>query len=182
MHMSSAYDNTIVTIILLLQYYTIVMVWMSGTVERVINGPCDLVYDTYYELTNHPKWSPWIVAVTWTDREATISDWRLKKLGFSLSWTAHNTFCNRPFEINWESITGLLPNAGTAKFEQLSDKRTTMCLTVRFNLPAFIAFILGSVGIDRIVRSTLTGDLERFNIEIEKLVANMNFLNSQITT
>ena len=114
-------------------------------------------------LERHPTWSPWLRSVsvdpTKPNREST---WTLQSKGVTISWRAQNTIEERPYRIQWESLSGL-PNKGLVVFEEVSPSMTYVELTISYDLPSAIAKAVGNVKIiNNFIESTLEGDLLRF--------------------
>lgn len=92
--------------------------------------PAELAYDSFSDLTRQPEWSPWLHKVEYVegdDDEANEDDapsaatkWTLKVLGVTYSWISVATRQDRPYLLEWESVSGL-KNFGKVEFTPLFD-------------------------------------------------------------
>jgi uncharacterized membrane protein len=119
------------------------------TVSAVIDLPFpkDVAYDAFSDLSRQSTFSPWLKAVEYIDGErhcvGSKTRWTLSYLGLRFTWNAISTLQDPSNGIiEWESITGL-QNNGRVTFEELSDDRTHMNMTMSFVVPRFAARILG---------------------------------------
>lgn len=146
--------------------------WLSSSVSLSLDTPSEEAYLLYSDLTQQPTWSPWLTSVQVLDKNTGLSKWTLKKLGLEYSWSARNVDCENVqngYSVCWESIDGL-PNKGQAGFYTDGSSKTTMTLTVRYDLPGVAAFVLKSLGSygQRFIESTLLADLVRFNERLSR--------------
>jgi len=169
--------------------------------------PVELAYDTFSNLTRQPEWSPWLHSVDYVsddenenennDTESTLDStkWTLKVMGVSYSWISIATVQDRPYVIEWESISGL-KNYGRVVFERknnhykLNDEYTTtwssslsscccciMTMTMTFVPPRLVTAIFRNPnGIKRFMEHKLIGSsLETFrDVVLETLLGGEN--------
>lgn len=147
--------------------------WMESSVQFSVQSSPDDVFRLYSNLSEHPKWSPWLERID-VDSNTGVSQWTLFWLGLRYSWYAKNTVVEPPRMIQWESISGL-PNKG--KIEFISDRyacnssspvceeeETLLRLTVSYNLPMAAAVVLRALGpmADTFIQRLLLDDFRRF--------------------
>lgn len=147
--------------------------WMESSVQFSVQSSPDDVFRLYSNLTEHPKWSPWLERID-VDNNTGVSQWTLFYLGLRYSWYAKNTVVEPPRMIQWESISGL-PNKGKIEFigDRLAcnssspvceDEGTLLKLTVSYNLPFAAAVVLRALGpvADTFIQRLLVDDFRRF--------------------
>eukprot|EP00921_Rhytidocystis_pertsovi_P025508 GHVQ01041162.1.p1 GENE.GHVQ01041162.1~~GHVQ01041162.1.p1 ORF type:complete len:1369 (+),score=244.11 GHVQ01041162.1:1150-5256(+) len=139
------------------------MSWNHHSITVEIDGPIEEVFYLYHSVPDHPKWSPWIVNVDWTDYRKQLSHWSLKKFGISLSWNAVNHTVIPPRLICWKTLDSAVRQAGRAVFRPVSPYRTSIELTCSFIIPRLLSVMFRSNWVDQQVQQTIKSDLLRFN-------------------
>mmetsp|Transcript_6411 Transcript_6411/g.9612 ORF Transcript_6411/g.9612 Transcript_6411/m.9612 type:complete len:193 (+) Transcript_6411:95-673(+) len=134
--------------------------WVDEVVSLDIPVSSEKAFGVYSNLSEHPRWSPWLCSVNY-DRMNGTSTWGLKMLGFRISWEAVNTVVEPPREISWKSTTGL-KNRGQVVFTEKGSERCLMTLTLSYDIPNAVARVLKIQAVQRLVKRTLLNDLERF--------------------
>lgn len=153
--------------------------WMDSSVSYTFRGSKSEAYGLYSSLDLHPTWSPWLEKVDY-DRKTGLSVWTLSYLGLRYSWRAQNTIEDPPNTIQWEALDGL-PNRGKVEFvssmeaeegnsSNCSFEKTTINLTVSYELPEAAALVLKALGsiAKGFINNTLLGDLKRFHKRVEE--------------
>lgn len=171
------------SMIFILLFYTINIPvcdarWMDSSVSYTFRGSKAEAYRLYSSLDLHPTWSPWLEKVDY-DRKTGLSVWTLSYLGLRYSWRAKNTIEDPPNTIQWEALDGL-PNRGKVEFvssmeedsssSQSSFEKTTINLTVSYELPEAAALVLKALGsmAKGFINNTLLADLKRFHKRMEE--------------
>lgn len=152
--------------------------WMESSVEFSVQSSPNEVFTLYSNLTEHPKWSPWLERIE-VDDNTGVSQWTLFCLGLRYSWFAKNTVVEPPRMIQWESISGL-QNRGKIEFigdrnpcnANLSickEEATVLKLTVSYNLPLAAAVVLRALGplADTFIQRLLLDDFRRFEMVLK---------------
>ena len=145
------------------------MRWLSNSVHIDIPHPITIqdTYALYSDLSQHPRWSPWLKEVKIVDKLKRSSEWTLRAKGVTISWQAVNNIENPPNHISWESTSGL-SNRGEVRFTDF-ETHIRMDLTISYNLPEAIAKAVGNIRIvNKFIDKTLIKDLERFRSTIMK--------------
>ncbi|KAG5181371.1 hypothetical protein JKP88DRAFT_261182 [Tribonema minus] len=140
---------------------TVVCKWVDECVVLDIPASAETAYALYSQLDQHPRWSPWLYAVTY-DRDQGSSTWALRVLGLRVSWESVNTVEEPPTEISWKSVTGL-QNRGRVVFSDVAPDRCTMTLTLSYDIPRAIAAVLKLQAAEALVKRTILRDLKRFS-------------------
>lgn len=109
--------------------------------------PKSVAYDAFSDLSRQSSYSPWLKSVEYIEGERNTvgskTRWRLSYLGLRFTWNSISTLQDpKNGIIEWESITGL-QNSGRVTFQELSDNRTHMNMTMSFAVPRIAARLLG---------------------------------------
>jgi len=120
---------------------------VSASIE--LPFPSSVAFDAFSDLTRQPSWSPMIRSVEYIESELTIDDdtpvteWTMGLKGFKFSWKSISTVLERPYRIEWESISGL-KNFGKIHFLDLHDDagchtKTRMTMSMTFFAPRVVS-------------------------------------------
>jgi uncharacterized membrane protein len=108
--------------------------------------PKRVAYDAFADLSRQTEFSPWLKSVEFLEGDGTdagvgsITRWILSYLGVRLTWNAISTLQDpRNGILEWESISGLRNN-GRVTFQEISEDRTHMNLTMSIAVPKVVAF------------------------------------------
>jgi uncharacterized membrane protein len=109
--------------------------------------PKNVAYDAFSDLSRQSSYSPWLKSVEYIEGErnsvGSKTRWRLAYLGLRFTWNSISTLQDpKNGIIEWESITGL-QNHGRVTFQELSEDRTYMNMTMSFTVPRIAARLLG---------------------------------------
>jgi uncharacterized membrane protein len=101
-------------------------------VEKVIevDRPVSTVYNQWTQFEEFPAFMAGVKEVRQID--PTHIHWRAEIWGKEKEWDAEITEQEPDKRISWKSISGA-PNAGTVRFEPLSDARTRVRLVMAYN-------------------------------------------------
>ena len=133
--------------------------WLEHTCQIQVPESIDRVWDLWVNLELLPQWMKWIRSVKVLGGD--LSEWELDSRGFSFSWTSRTHTTIQHQRIEWESVSGL-SNRGTLRFYDRKEEGTIVRLTVAYALPSWLASIMSSLFVGRVVESTIQADLERF--------------------
>ncbi|CAB9504256.1 Polyketide cyclase / dehydrase and lipid transport [Seminavis robusta] len=114
---------------------------LSVSSEAELPFSAEVAYDAFSNLTRQPEWSPWLHSVEFIDDASTRSKWTLKVLGVSYSWISIATRGDRPFLIEWESVSGL-KNFGQVTFDPIENgKACRMVMVMTFVPPRLVSSV-----------------------------------------
>jgi uncharacterized membrane protein len=101
-------------------------------VEKVIevDRPVSTVYNQWTQFEEFPAFMAGVKEVRQIDD--THLHWRAEIWGKEKEWDAEITEQEPDKRISWKSVSGA-PNAGTVRFEPLSDNRTRVRLVMAYN-------------------------------------------------
>ncbi|MEL7084118.1 MAG: SRPBCC family protein [Cyanobacteria bacterium P01_A01_bin.3] len=137
--------------------------WLEHTCQIQVPESIDRVWELWVNLELLPQWMKWIRSVTMLDDN--LSQWELDSRGFSFSWTSRTHTTIEHQRIEWESVSGL-SNRGALRFYDRKEEGTIVRLTVAYGVPGWLASIMSSLFVGRVVESTIQADLERFKTYI----------------
>ena len=109
--------------------------------------PKSVAYEAFSDLSRQSSYSPWLKSVEYIEGErnsvGSKTRWRLAYLGLRFTWNSISTLQDpQNGVIEWESITGL-QNNGRVTFQELSNNRSYMNMTMSFAVPRIAARLLG---------------------------------------
>lgn len=123
----------------------------------------EIAFDAFADLNRQPEWSPWLHSVDYIEIDNDLSEfpateWTLRVLGVSYSWISIATKQDRPYRVEWESVSGL-KNFGNVHFEPLSNNRGChMTMTMTFAPPRLVAVVFRNAqGIKHFMERKLIG-------------------------
>ncbi|MBD3881475.1 SRPBCC family protein [Phormidium tenue FACHB-886] len=134
--------------------------WLEHTVQIEVETPIEVVWDLWSDLEQMPHWMKWIESVKVRQDNPDLSRWKLATGGFDFHWQSRITRLVPHQIIQWESVDGL-PNRGAIRFYDRGNS-SIVKMTVAYAIPGFLARIMNSPFISRVVESTLEADLRRF--------------------
>ena len=108
--------------------------------ELEVDIPIDVAFDAFADLPRQPSWSPWLRSVEYSGppgNEQSETLWKMRYMGFSMSWNSKTVQMKRPNVIAWESTRGL-KNFGLIEFQATSEHSTHVKLTMTFLPPRFL--------------------------------------------
>jgi uncharacterized membrane protein len=101
-------------------------------VEKIVevNRPLSTVYNQWTQFEEFPSFMDGVKEVRQLDD--THLHWRAEIWGKEKEWDAEITEQEPDKRISWKSVSGA-PNAGTVRFEPLSDERTRVRLVMAYD-------------------------------------------------
>ena len=145
--------------------------WLDHTVISEIQAPVDLVWEFWSDLDSMPLWMTWIESVKTIDKDTSIlpdlTEWTLAANGFRFKWQAKITERIEAEKLQWESVGGL-PTKGFVYFENISSEKTTVKLTISYELPKVLARLMAENILGKMVTNELQTNIDRFKILVEK--------------
>jgi len=127
-----------------------------------VNAPLRTVYNQWTQFEDFPRFMEGVEAVQQLDD--IHLHWRASIGGKTVEWDAE-IFEQVPDQrISWRSTTGK-QNAGTVRFQPLSENRTKVTLTMTYDPEGIIENIGDAIGI---LERRVEGDLKRFKEFIER--------------
>jgi uncharacterized membrane protein len=134
--------------------------WLEHTVQIEVATPITVVWDLWSDLEQMPNWMKWIESVKIREDNPELSRWKLATGGFDFHWQSRITRLEVHQIIQWESVDGL-PNRGAIRFYDRGGS-SIVKLTVSYAIPGWLAQLMNTPFISRVVESTLMADLQRF--------------------
>lgn len=132
-------------------------------VEKTIdvNVPIRVAYDQWTQFEDFPRFMDGVKSVEQLDD--THLHWKAEIAGRQKDWDAE-ILTQRPDQmVAWRSTSGA-PNAGSVRFQRVSDDVTRVTLDMDVEPEGPLEDIGTSIGV---LDSTVEGDLERFKAYIE---------------
>ena len=153
-------------------------IWLKHDVITTVNAPLENVWYTWSDLDSMPLWMSWIESVKTIDQEETttlpdLTEWTLAANGFRFKWKAQITERVECQRLKWESIGGL-PTKGSVLFNTENPIKTSVNLSVTYELPKMIARLMEENILGKMVTNELQANINRFkklvedNYEIKK--------------
>ena len=144
--------------------------WLEHTVICEIQASVSDAWGVWNDLDAMPLWMSWIESVK-TINESTstlpdLTEWTLAVNGFRFKWQAQITERIEEEKIQWESIGGL-PTKGNVRFFSEEENRTTVKLSVTYELPKAIAPLMNPSILGGMVTNELQSNLDRFKGVVE---------------
>ena len=144
--------------------------WLEHTVTSQIKAPVEQVWKVWSDLEAMPMWMTWIESVKPMDGESStlpdLTEWTLAANGFRFKWKAKINERIEAKKIQWESIGGL-PTKGCVRFYNEDDTKTSIKLTVNYELPRILAPLMEANILGGMVTSELQNNIDRFTNLVE---------------
>jgi len=140
--------------------------WLEHSVTTDINAPAERVWEVWSDLEAMPKWMRWIESVVTEPNDPDLTDWTLAAQGFRFHWKARITQRVEAQQLHWQSVGGL-PTKGSVRFYPQLGGRTTVKLSVSYELPGILAPLMEPSILGGIVTKELQANLDRFRDLVE---------------
>jgi uncharacterized membrane protein len=140
--------------------------WLEHSVTTDINAPAERVWEVWSDLEAMPKWMRWIESVVTEPNDPDLTDWTLAAQGFRFHWKARITHRVEAQQLHWQSVGGL-PTKGSVRFYPQLGGRTTVKLSVSYELPGILAPLMEPSILGGIVTKELQANLDRFRDLVE---------------
>ena len=144
--------------------------WLKHTVTSDIKEPVSRVWDIWSDLEAMPLWMSWIESVKTIDEPTKtlpdLTEWTLAANGFRFKWKAKINERIEAQKLQWESVGGL-PTKGSVRFYSQEKDRTSVKLTVTYELPRVLAPLMEPSILGGMVTNELQGNLDRFKNLVE---------------
>src|SRR5687768_6063234 len=124
-----------------------------------VNCPIRTVYNQWTQFEEFPQFMAGVKEVRQIDD--THVHWRAEIWGKEKEWDAEITEQEPDKRISWKSISGA-PNAGTVRFEPLSDNRTRVRLVMAYNPEDAVEKTGDALGIFSGRVATTVSDFKKF--------------------
>ena len=145
-------------------------IWLKHDVITTINAPLENVWHTWSDLDSMPQWMSWIESVKTIDQETStlpdLTEWTLAANGFRFKWKAQITERVECQRLKWESIGGL-PTKGSVLFNTENPIKTSVNLSVTYELPKMIARLMEENILGKMVTNELQANINRFKKLVE---------------
>ena len=150
-------------------------IWLEHNVITTVNAPLVNVWKTWSDLDAMPLWMSWIESVKTIDQKTStlpdLTEWTLSANGFKFKWKAQITERIDMQKLKWESIGGL-PTKGSVIFSEDNENKTSVDLSVTYELPRMIARIMEENILGKMVTNELQANIDRFRDLVENNYKN----------
>ena len=140
-----------------------------------VEAPPDFCHLVFSDLSRMPAWSSTLESVTRDAEDPAFSEWVFSWNGIRLSWRARDDEEEEdalppgedalvpPDEltIRWRSVSGL-NHVGAVEFVPVEEEKTTVVMTVDYDIASLLAAVMQSGFVSTFVESAIESDLQRF--------------------
>lgn len=143
------------------------------SVPLSVEAPADYCHRLFSDLSLMPAWASTLESVTRDPDNPTFSEWVFSWNGIRLSWRARDEDEHDipPGEepdpewndraIRWRSVSGL-NHIGAVEFFPIEQSKTTMVMTVNYDIASLLAVVMESGMVSTFVESAIESDLQKF--------------------
>jgi uncharacterized membrane protein len=134
--------------------------WLEHSVQIEVDAPIEHVWELWQNIELLPRYFKWIESVKVLEDRPELSRWKLATSTIQLTWLTRIVRQIPHQIIQWEYADGL-PNRGAIRFYDRKGS-SIVKLTLSYAVPGFLALLMDSGFVRKVVEGTLQADMDRF--------------------